>query len=344
MMILTLVLMFMGMIDPVFAQSSNPSLQSKAVAIPGGEGGIGMDDLVFSSELHKVLVPAGHTGKLYLIDPVSYEMTNVGGFSSSAVFQKGHDVGISSAAEGEGYLFVADHGTHQLDAVDVKTGKIIAEAPLAADPDIIRYVAINHEVWVTQPDDKDKKQIEIFSFTAGDKPKLSHSMFIAVPEGPESLTIDNTHQRAYTNLGKDAAVIDLKTHTVTANWPNTCEKSRGTAVDEKKNFLFVACGEGKAVVFDLNQNGKQVGSLTTGPGADLVDYNPDLSHFYITGSKNATLSVLGVSGKGELSMLGIGEAAIRSHCVIGDDQNNIWVCDPKHGQLLRYRDNFPTVR
>ncbi len=65
-----------------------------------------------------------------------------------------------------------------------------------------------------------------------------------------------------------------------------------------------------------------------GPGVDLIDYNPSLSHLYITGSKSATLSVLGVSTKGELFLLGIGQAANRAHCVTGDDQNNIWVCDP----------------
>lgn len=194
---------------------------------------------------------------------------------------------------------------------------------------------------MTEPDGKEKKQVEIFSFTAGDKPALAHSMFIVVPDGPESLTIDNTHQRAYTNLGKQAAVIDLHGHTVISQWPNTCEKSRGTAVDEAGNFLFVACGEGKAVVFDLSQNGKQVSSMVTGSGADLVFYNPVLSHFYISGGKNATLSVLGVSSKGELSLLGIGQAAQRAHCVTGDDRNNIWVCDPHHGQLLRYKDTFP---
>jgi len=289
------------------------------------------------------LVPAGHTGKLYLIDPATFTMDKIGGFSSSVAFKRGHETGISSSDEGEGFIFTADHSTHQLVAVEVKSGKIILQAPLAADPDIIRYVGINHEVWVTQPDDKEKKQIEVFSFTAGDKPGLFHKMFIPVNDGPESLTIDLTHQRAYTNTGGNAAVIDLKTHSITASWPNGCEKPRGTAVDAEKGFLLVACGEGKAVVLDL-KNGKQIDSLITGPGADLVDYNPELSHFYITGSKNATLSVLGVSSKGELTLLGVATAAMRAHCVAGDDHNNIWVCDPLHGQLLRYKDIYPAIK
>lgn len=215
---------------------------------------------------------------------------------------------------------------------------------MTAAPDILRYVAINHEVWVTEPDEKDVKQIEVFSFVPGDKPTLSHSMFISVPDGPESLTIDNTHQRAYTNFGAQVGSLDLKSHAIIAQWPNTCKNSSGTAVDEARGFLFDACKEGKAVVFDLNQNGKMVSSMITRPGPDLVYFNPALSHFYITGSKNASLSVLGVSSKGELSLLGIGVAAMRSHCVVGDDQNNIWVCDPKHGQLLRFKDIFPIIK
>ncbi len=93
---------------------------------------------------------------------------------------------------------------------------------------------------------------------------------------------------------------------------NGCDKSRGTALDKEKGFLFVGCGEGKAVVLDVNQNGKQLGSLSTGPGVDLIDYNANLSHLYLTGSKNATVSVIGVSAQGHLSLLGIGEAVNRT--------------------------------
>ena len=51
-------------------------------------------------------------------------MTSIGGFSSGAKYQKGHDIGISSADEGEGFIFVLDHGRHELAAVDRKTGQL----------------------------------------------------------------------------------------------------------------------------------------------------------------------------------------------------------------------------
>lgn len=351
-MFLFLILIFAGMINPVFAGTADPSLQSTAVAIPGGEGGIGFDDLVFSSELHKVLVPAGHTGKLYLIDPTSFAMTSVGGFSSSAIMQKGHEVGISSADEGEGYIFTADHGKKELVAVNLSTvdmGGIVhlstevITANLAGDADYVRAMKVNHyigdnfEVWVTEPHNK---QIEVFSFVIGNKSGFVHLINIPVPQGPESLVINQSRGLAYTNLGPKAAAIDLETHAIVSTWPNDCTKSRGDALDEQKGFLFVSCAEGKAEVFDINHGNKKLSELMTDPGPDVISYNPKLSHLYFTSGKNATLTVIGVSAEGKLSLLGKAPADKRSHCVVSDDQNNIWVCDPPRGQLLRYKDTL----
>jgi hypothetical protein len=336
-MIFFLILMFIGMVNPVFAQSSDSSLQATAVPIPGGEGGIGFDDMVFSSDLHKVLVPAGHTGKLYSIDPSSLTMTSIGGFSSSAVMQKGQEAGISSADEGEGYIFAADHGRHELTAVDLKSGTVAATADLAGDADYVRYVGVNHEIWVTEPHNK---QVEVFSFLGDAHPILKAVLTIPVPKGPESLMVDHTRGRAYTNLGPEAAAIGLESHTIVATWPNGCVKSRGDALDEQKGFLFVSCGEGKAVVFDLNQGNKEISDLATDPAPDVISYNVKLSHLYFTSSKNATLSIIGVSAQGKLSLLGKAQADKRAHCVVSDDQNNIWVCDPPRGQLLRYKDSL----
>ena len=340
-MMFFLILIFAAMGNPVFAQSSDSSLKATAVAIPGGEGGIGFDDLVYSSQSRKVLVPAGHTGKVYLIDPASFEMTSIGGFSSSAQFEKGQEVGSSSADEGGGFIFALDHGKHQLVAVDLKSGAIAASVNLGGDADFVRYVGFNQEIWVTEPHNK---QIEVFNLLGGDRPKLKFTDLIPMHEGPESLVIDHRRGNAYTNLGPTTVAIDLMSHRIVGKWPNGCEKSRGDALDDEKGFLFVSCAEGKAVVYDLNQEHKEISNLATDPGVDVISYNPKLSHLYFTSSKNATLSVIGVSAHGELSLLGVGQAAKRAHCVVGDDQNNIWVCDPQHGQLLRYKDLFPVVK
>jgi len=306
-----LILFIIALINPVFAEAFESSLKSTTVVIPGGEGGIGFDDLNYSSELHKVLVPA--------------------------VRQKGQKIGISSVDEGNGVLFVGDHGRTELDALDAKSGSVIATADLAEDFDFLRYDPSHQEVWVTEPD---KKQIEIIKFTPGDHPRLVAKMIISLHDEPESIVIDQTRHRAYTNLGPKAIAIDLESHTVVDSWSNECTKSRGDALDEQKGWLFIACGEGKAEVFDLNNENKEISNLITDPGVDVISYNQKLSHVYFTSGKNATLSVIGVSAQGKLSLLGQASADKRSHCVVGDDQKNIWVCDPLKGQLLRYKDNL----
>src|SRR5437870_520568 len=69
------------------------------LALPGGDGGIGFDDLRFSPSLHRVLAPAGRTGKLDLIDPASNAIESIEGFSSEAKFGGGHGEGTTSVDE-----------------------------------------------------------------------------------------------------------------------------------------------------------------------------------------------------------------------------------------------------
>ena len=154
--------------------------------------------------------------------------------------------------------------------------------------------------------------MEVFKFSGGDHPIFESTMLIPVPDGPESLVIDHLRGKAYTNLGHKAAAIDLESHTIVGTWPNGCAKSRGDALDEQKGFLFVSCAEGKAMVFDLNQDNKEISNLATDPGPDVISYNSKLSHLYFTSSKNATLSILGVSAQGELSLLAQAQADIKS--------------------------------
>ncbi len=35
-----------------------------------------------------------------------------------------------------------------------------------------------------------------------------------------------------------------------------------------------------------------------------------------------------------------GKAIEGAHCTTGDNQGNIWVCDPQHGQLLLFKDRL----
>ena len=111
------------------------------LALPGGDSGIGFDDMGFAPSLHKVLVPAGRSGNLDRINPDTQQVTPIGGFSSRATFGGGHGQGVTSADEGRGLLFATDRDSKQLNIVDPKTTSVIATAPLASGPDYVRYVS-----------------------------------------------------------------------------------------------------------------------------------------------------------------------------------------------------------
>ena len=135
------------------------------LALPGGDGGIGFDDMMFSPSLHRVIAPAGRTGKLDLIDPKTQKIESVSGFSTEAdKFGGGHGEGTTSADTGGGFVFASDRSRTEVEIVDPKTSKIVGNVKLAGGPDYVRWVEPANEVWVTEPG---KKQIEFFTLDGG---------------------------------------------------------------------------------------------------------------------------------------------------------------------------------
>ena len=310
------------------------------LVLPGGEAGIGFDDLMWAPSLHRVLAPAGRTGKLDLIDPKTQKIESIAGFSTDAdKFSGGHGEGTTSADSGDGMLFASDRSRGEVEIVDPKAMKIVGSVKLAGGPDYVRWIEPAKEVWVTEPN---KKQIEWFSFAAG---KLVHKGTIAIAGGPESLVVDAARGRAYTHTWEDATVaIDLAKHAEVARWKNGCKQSRGIALDATRALLFVGCEEGKATALDLAHDGKQVGSADTGKGVDIIAYDPALAHLYVPGGDSATLTILGVAATGKLSVLGHVAVAADSHCAAVDDANHAYVCDPKSGALLVVTDPFSATK
>lgn len=321
------------------AAAAPATLAAEPVAVPGGEGGIGFDDLGFAPALGKVLVPAGRTGRLDLFDPGSRQATEVPGFSAAPPGKSGHGEGTTSADFGRGLLFAIDRTALRLDVIDPGTRKIVASAPLAGSPDYVRWVEPTGEVWVTEPD---AEQVEVFGLPAGAAPAPVHRAEIKVPGGPEALMVDARRGRAYTNLWKDKTVaIDLHSRALAAIWPNGCEGSRGLALDGVRGLLFVGCAEGKATVLDLAHNGAVRDRFAHGAGVDIIAYDPATSHLYLPGGKSATLAVLAVSPAGKLTLAATAETAPHAHCVTVDDHHQAWICDPEHGRLLVVKDALP---
>jgi DNA-binding beta-propeller fold protein YncE len=316
-----------------------PTLTATPFPLTGGEGGIGLDDLAFAPGLHRVVVPAGGTGRLVLIDPESRKPREITGFKTETPEEARHGGGTTSADEGKGYLFASDRTALRLEVVDPAQGKIVAGAPLAGSPDYVRYVATTNEVWVTEPD---KDGIEIFSLSAATPPVPVHKAFIPIKGGPESLAIDNGAKVGYANLWKSSTVvIDLVGAKVIRLWPNGCLGSRGLALDARHGHLFVGCAEGGADLLDTGHNGAIMDRFRFGAGTDIIAFNPTLGHLYVPAAKTGQMAIVGLTKEMGLKLLGTVPTAVGAHCVVADDHKQAWVCDPKGGRLLVVRDTLP---
>lgn len=304
------------------------------LSLPGGAPGIGFDDLGFSARLGRVLVPAGRSGRLDLVDPRTRAVTAIEGFSASPHAERGHDFGVTSVDDDGRRLLVTDRTARKLELVDPKARAIVGAAPLAGGPDYVRSVGPG-EVWVTEPD---AEQIEIFRVPEGAHPKPIHAGTISVPGGPESLVVDRARGRAYANLwGGQTVAIDLAKRKLVARWDNGCKGSRGLALDGARGLLLVGCAEGAASVIGLS-DGKLRGHLASGRGVDIIAYSPSSHHLFLPGGRSATMAILDVAGSGALKLVETVPTAPGAHCVASDDAGHAWVCDPGAGRLLVVSD------
>jgi DNA-binding beta-propeller fold protein YncE len=308
----------------------------RAIRVSPDGGGIGFDDLGFSAQLRKVLVPAGGLGKIGLVDPESVSVISLA-LGTATAYAGGHDDGITSVDSDGARLFATDRTSRRVLVANPTTGALIGSAPLTGHPDYVRWVASTRELWVAEPSEE---RIEIFSLR--DEASLRPAGHVRVAGGPESLVVDDVGQRAFTHLWDGVTVaIDVHTRAILGKWPNGCRGSRGIAYVQGEGIVLAACAEGKLVALDANHGGRRLGSIRTGAGVDVIAYNPTLRHAYVPAAEAATLSVVGVSAKGELASLRVVPTAKGAHCVAADDRGHAWVCDPARGQLLLYTEPAP---
>ena len=312
------------------------------VPIPGGEGGIGFDDLVFSAPLGRFIVPGGRTGSVFLMDPATRRLEPLGALSKLPTWKGGHGQSATSADAGRDTLFVADRTAKRLYAIPLSGKGTPAEAPLASGPDYVRWVEPTGEVWVTEPD---AEAIEIFRFDPKAQPALVHVGRVAVADGPESLVIDAEHGRAFTNTWHDRTLaIGLRERSVTGEWKNGCKDARGLDADRTRGLLLVGCAEGLATVIDTSGKGRLAGQARTGAGVDIVAYVTSTRRLYVPAGKAGTREAFEVQADGALRSLWRETAAPQAHCVAADGGGHVVVCDPPGGRLLMFEDTAGRAR
>jgi DNA-binding beta-propeller fold protein YncE len=308
-----------------------PALLAASVALPGGPP-VGMDYLAFDAATGRLWVPAGNTGNVDVVESATGKVTTVGGFPTAPPRRPGRPrMGPSSAAVGEGVVWIGNRGNNEICAVDRRS---LVRGPchhLPSMPDGLAYVAATHEVWVTTPSERAITVVDVSG------PNPGPPALIKIDGDPEGLAVDAARGLFYTNVeDKDRTLeIDARTRKVVASWPAGCGAAgpRGLALDEARRLLFVACTDG-AVARDLARAGKEVGRLKTTGGVDNIDCAAKRGLLFIASGLGATLTVARVSGTGALSAVTSIPTAQGARCVVVAPDGTAFVADSAGGRLM----------
>jgi DNA-binding beta-propeller fold protein YncE len=287
-----------------------------------------MDYLLYDPHTKAVWVPAGNTGTVVVVDTATRRTTKIAGLPTRTVERNGRTriVGPSSAALGEGVVYVGSRGDSSVCAFADATLAKGACVTLDAMPDGLAYAAPTREVWVTSPRDHSLRIL--------DGTTLAEKARVALPGEPEGFAVDAAHHRFYTNVDETTVAIDLTTHAILATWKPGCapEESHGLRYDPN-GWLFVACSS-KIDVLDTMHDGAQLGSVATGDGIDDIDYDPIAHTLYAAAAKAGQLTVASVDASGAPHVIATIPTAAGARNGVADAEGRVYVAHSAGSELL----------
>jgi len=307
-----------------------------------------LDYFAYDLSTGRLWVPASNTGFVDIINELTDSISQVGGFGTGEVELRGKKVilGPTSVSVGEGVVYIGNRGDSTLCVIDSHTFRreeCIAVAPRsagpAAAPDGIVYVAAVRELWVTtgapplgigSPD----KSIQVFDARKSDH--LKWKTKIPLDGSAEGYAVDNERGVFYTNLEEKGRtlVIDVRRHKVIAQWNPGAEDLQGLALDQKRRFLFVACGD-HVVALDAGHDGRLLDTIHTGTGLDNIDYDPEQKLLYAAASVPGTLTLARVDDKGKFHLKATVPTAKGVRGVVAARGGRAYLIDPLGGRILK---------
>ncbi|HEY4122681.1 MAG TPA: hypothetical protein VGM56_32680 [Byssovorax sp.] len=319
--------------------TSSPTerLSFTATPLPPATGDTSLDFIAYEPGAERIWIPnARDAGYVDVYDIAKRAFTHVTGFGTKTAERKGktRTQGPSSAAVGDGVIYVGDRGTSEICPVDAKTLKVGTCLHLDAQPDCLTYVPSTKELWVTTPS---TKAVEILDAAKPDALKRAAS--VAVDGEPEGFALDDARGLFYTNLeDKDRTLrIDVKTRAVTATWSPACgEKGpRGLRVDGARGLVLVACTD-HVQILDAAHDGAARGKLETGDGVDDVEYVAGRKLLYVAASKAHRLTIARIGDDGSAAVVATGETVDRARNAVVDASGEAFLVDPSGPRLLTF--------
>jgi len=319
----------------------------KPIALPGANGLVMLDYFVYDRTTKRLWVPAGNTGSVDVIDTTTDQVQRVEGFPVAQVEFRGklRPVGPSSVAIGEGVVYIGSRADSKICAVDsqsLRVGSCFQFAPpsagMAAAPDGLIYISATRELWATSgapPIGVPAADRSIQILSASQPGGLARAGKIPLSGSAEGYAVDNLHHRFYTNLEEtgQTVAIDVRKRTIASTW-HSCNDPSGVAVDSKRGFVFVACGD-RVIVLDANHDGWVTGSVTAGSGLDNIDYDEDFGLLYAAAAEAAQLTIAHIDDKGIPTIVASVPTTKGARSVVAGSGGCAYLIDPLGGRILK---------
>jgi DNA-binding beta-propeller fold protein YncE len=326
------------------ARAADTNYEVKPINLPGATGSVALDYFAYDPATGRLWVPASNTGNVDVIDGKNDAVSVIPGFKTGEIERRGRKitVGPTAASVGDGVIYIGNRGDATLCVIDVKTlarGECESVSEdRAVTPDGVVYVAPTRELWITlrpkQGDNATAKSIQVFD--ASSPQHLKSKTKILLENLAEGYAVDNQRGIFYTNIeeaGKTVA-IDMRSHKVIATWNPGSSDLQGLALDNVRNFLFVACGD-HVVSIDAGHGGKVIDSITTGSGLDNIDYSSERKLLYAAASQAATLTIAEVDDNGKFHLKATVPTVKGARGVVAGKGETAYLIDPAEGRMLK---------
>jgi len=169
------------------------------------------------------------------------------------------------------------YGDGALAVIDAAARKRLADIPLQGHPESFQLEPKGTRIFVNVPD---TAEIAVVSRAGGQQP-VSWSM--GELRGNFPLSIDVAHSRVLTILRRPARLQAFDTQTGKgAGGSEVCADADDMFVDEKRNRLYVICGEGVVDTHDLSGSDyARIARLATTSGSRTGLFLPDLDSLVV---------------------------------------------------------------
>ncbi|HEY3951615.1 YncE family protein [Phenylobacterium sp.] len=234
------------------------------------------DYVVFDAPSHRVYVAHGDT--VSVVDGRDGHIVGkVEGVPGGT-----HGIGISMAT-GKGYT--DDGRAGQAVAFDLKTLKIGAHIPAAADADAIAFDPVTGHVFIIEGDPASVTVID---------PKTDKAVATISTGGKVEYGVADDRGHLYVNgeAKREIVAIDTRSNAVTAHWPMPdCASPHGLAIDKVHRRLFSSCVNGLMTVVNAD-TGRVVATAPIGKGTDAAAFDPKRGLAFSSNGADGTVSVI----------------------------------------------------